>query len=57
MSQINFDVNSEQKITDEAQYTAPRLVIYGNVSELTMGASGSNLESVIGNNGVKSKPG
>lgn len=57
MGQSNFDANAEQKITDGAQYTAPRLVIYGNVSNLTMAQSGSNFESVIGNKGVNSKPG
>ena len=57
MSQKNIDVNPEQQITDSAQYTAPRLVIYGNVSDLTMAQSGSNFESVIGNNGSKTKPG
>lgn len=57
MSQKNIDANPEQQITDGAQYTAPRLVIYGNVSDLTMAQAGSNFETVIGNNGSKSKPG
>ena len=57
MGQTNLDANPEQRITDGAQYTAPRLVIYGNVSDLTMAQSGSNFESVAGNNGSKTKPG
>ncbi|MEO7247975.1 MAG: lasso RiPP family leader peptide-containing protein [Novosphingobium sp.] len=57
MSQTNFEVKPESPLSGKAEYSAPRLVIYGNVSELTMAQSGSNFESVVKNNGSKSKPG
>lgn len=57
MKQTKIDIKLGGQADGNAAYTAPRLVVHGKVSDLTMAQSGSNFESVILNNGVKSKPG